>query len=291
MRSTSCAVQDSDISGSAERRKLMVNRKHVPIALCLLAAVLVFSAGGLSPAHAVMSPQEYWKKGLAYADNRLYLDAVDSFTRAIRTNKGEISIEDVAKIFNSRGLAFQGLNEPDKAIDDFSNAISLDEKNPEFYMNRGLAQGNQRLYERAVEDFSAVIKLNPRSAPAYANRAKAFLDAGNYDRAIADYQKFLEMEPGNILAWYHLGLAYKNNQQEEKALDAFGKLLDAEPKHAGAAYQKAGIFSRLGKIDSACVWLETAVENGFRDWSTLKNDTNFDNIRRTDCYRKLMAGK
>jgi tetratricopeptide (TPR) repeat protein len=257
----------------------------------LLAAVLIFLAGSVSPAFAVMSPQEYWKKGQEYADNKLYLDAVDSFTRAIRTNKGEISIEDVAKIFNSRGLAYQGLNEQDKAIDDFSNAISLDEKNPEFYMNRGLAQGSQRQYERAVEDFSAVIKLNPQNAAAYANRAKAFLDAGNNDRAIADYQKFLEMEPGNILAWYHLGLAYKNKRQDGKALDAFGKLLDAEPKHAAAAYQKAGIFSRMGKIDSACVWLETAAESGFRDWSTLKNDPDFDNIRKTDCYRKLMAGK
>jgi Tfp pilus assembly protein PilF len=238
-----------------------------------------------------MSPQEYWKKGLEYADHRLYLDAVDSFTRAIRMNKGEISIEDVAKIFNSRGLAYQGMNEPDKAIDDFSNAISLDEKNPEFFMNRGLAQANQRQYERAVEDFSVVIKLNPQNATAYANRAKAFLDAGNSERAISDYQKFLELEPRNILARYHLGLAYKNLKLDEKALDAFGTLLDAEPKHAAAAYQKAGIFSRTGKIDSACVWLEAAVENGFRDWSTLKNDSDFDNIRKTDCYRKLMAGK
>jgi tetratricopeptide (TPR) repeat protein len=263
----------------------------MPVVVSLLAAVLLCSAGIVSPVYAVMSPQEYWKKGLEYADNRLYLDAVDSFTRAIRTNKGEISIEDTAKIFNSRGLAYQGLNEQDKAIDDFSNAISLDEKNPEFYMSRGLAYGNQRQYERAQEDFSMVIKLNPQNAAAYANRAKAFLDAGNFDRAIADYQKFLEREPHNILAWYNLGLAYKNNRQDGKALDAFGKLLDTEPKHAAAAYQKAGIFSRMGKIDSACVWLETAVENGFRDWSTLKSDPDFDTIRKTDCYRRLIAGK
>jgi tetratricopeptide (TPR) repeat protein len=269
----------------------MAHRTYIPIMVFLFAAVLSFAAGSVSPVFAVMSPQEYWKKGLEYADHKLYLDAVDSFTRAIRTNKGEIGIEDVAKIFNSRGLAYQGLNEQDKAIDDFSNAINLDEKNPEFYLNRGLAYGNERQYERALEDFSAAIKLNPKNAAAYANRAKAFLDVGNNDRAIADYRTFLEMEPRNILAWYHLGLAYKNTHQDGKALDAFGKLLDAEPKHAAAAYQKAGIFSRMGKIDSACVWLETAVENGFRDWSTLKNDSDFDSIRRTDCYRKLMAGK
>jgi hypothetical protein len=51
------------------------------------------------------------------------------------------------------------------------------------------------------------------------------------------------------------------------------------------------MFSRAGKIDAACVWLGEAVANGFRDWDALKNDADFDAIRKVDCYQKIMVGK
>ena len=136
----------------------------------MLAAMLTILSGGVLPAFAAMSPKQYWEKGTGYAENKLYIDAVQNFTQAIRTNKGEIAIEDVARIFNSRGIAYQGLNEPDKAIDDFSNALELDDKNPDIFLNRANAFLGRKQYERARDDFSMAIKLAPRSAAAYAGR-------------------------------------------------------------------------------------------------------------------------
>jgi len=238
-----------------------------------------------------MSPKQYWDKGTGYSENRLYIDAVQNFTQAIRTNKGEIGMEDVARIFNSRGIAYQGLNDTDKAIDDFSNALELDDKNPEFFVNRANAFMGRKQYDRAQDDFSKVIKLAPRNAAAYAGRARANKEAGATDRAIADYRKVLELEPRNINAHYGLGLAYKSMHQDAKAIEAFNDLLKIDPRYSAASYQNAGLFSRAGKIDSACVWLEEAVANGYRDWDALKSDADFDAIRKTDCYRHIMAGK
>jgi tetratricopeptide (TPR) repeat protein len=264
--------------------KNIVRWNVVVVTLAVFIGSTVFAA----PA---MSPKQYWEKGTGYAENKLYIDAVQNFTLAIRTNKGEIAIEDVARIFNSRGLAYQGLNDLDKAIDDFSNALELDDKNPEFSLNRANAFLGRKQYERARDDFSKVIALAPRSAAAYAGRARVNQEAGSLDPAIADYRKLLELEPRNISALYGMGLAYKSKRQDAKAIEVFNELLKIEPRYAAASYQNAGIFSRTGKIDSACVWLEEAVANGYRDWDVLKNDADFDAIRKVDCYRKIMSGK
>jgi tetratricopeptide (TPR) repeat protein len=253
--------------------------------------MLTTLSGNVLPAFAAMSPKQYWEKGAGYAENKLYIDAVQNFTQAIRTNKGEISMEDVAKIFNSRGIAYQGLNEPDKAIDDFSNALELDDKNPEFFMNRANAFLGRKQYERAQDDFSKAIKLAPRNAATYAGRARANQEAGATDRAIADYRKLLELEPRNISAHYSMGLIYKSKHQDAKAIEVFNELLKIDPLYAAASYQNAGLFARAGKIDSACVWLEEAVANGYRDWDALKNDSDFDAIRKTKCYQKITSGK
>jgi tetratricopeptide (TPR) repeat protein len=257
----------------------------------ILAAMMTILSGGILPAFAAMSPKQYWEKGIGYAENKLYIDAVQNFTQAIRTNKGEISIADVARIFNSRGLAYQGLNELDKAIDDFSNALELDDKNPEFSLNRANAFLGRKQYERARDDFSGAIKLTPRSAAAYAGRAKANQAAGSSDLALADYQKLLELEPRNVSALYGMGLAYKSKRQDAKAIEVFNELLKIDPRYADASYQNAGLFARAGKIDSACVWLEEAVANGYRDWDALKNDADFDAIRKNSCYRRVLSGK
>jgi tetratricopeptide (TPR) repeat protein len=261
-------------------------QRYVVVGVSL--AVLIGSFAFAAPA---MSPKQYWEKGTGYAENKLYIDAVQNFTQAIRTNKGEISMEDVARIFNSRGIAYQGLNDPDKAIDDFSNALELDDKNPEFSMNRANAFLVRKQYERARDDFSSAIKLTPRNAAAYAGRARANQDAGATDLALADYRKILELEPRNISAHYGMGMAYKSKHQDAKAIETFNELLKIDPRYSAASYQNAGLFARAGKIDSACVWLEEAVANGYRDWDALKNDADFDTIRKTDCYRRIMSGK
>ncbi|MEK6743170.1 MAG: tetratricopeptide repeat protein [Nitrospirota bacterium] len=260
--------------------------RHAVVGVIL--AVLIGSTAFAAPA---MSPKQFWEKGTGYAENKLYVDAVQAFTRAIRTNKGEIAIEDVARIFNSRGIAYQGMNEPDKAIDDFSNALELDDKNPEFSLNRANAFLGRKQYERARDDFSRAIVLAPRNAAAYAGRARANQEAGSPDLAIADYRKLLELEPRNISAFYGMGLAYKSKREDAKAIETFNELLKIDPRYAAASYQNAGLFARAGKIDSACVWLEEAVANGYRDWDTLKNDADFDAIRKNSCYRKVLSGK
>lgn len=254
------------------------------VILAVLTASPVFAA-------TAMGPKQLWDKGTEYASNRLFIDAVAYYTQAIRTNKGEISIADVARIFTSRGLAYLALNDGDKAIADFSNALELDDTNQDALLNRGDLFLARREFSRAQQDFSRAIELNPGNAAAYTGRARTYAEAGSHDRALTDLAKVLELEPRNIAALYSMGLVYKNRRQDDKALETFDRLLKINDKHAISSYQKAAIYARQKKIDSACVWLDIAVADGYRDWETLKTDPDFDAFRKNSCYQKVMAGK
>ena len=263
-----------------------------PIVLAvLLSGVFITLTGAIDQAFAAMNPLQYWMAGTRYAENKLYIDAVENFTQAIRTNKGDLSIEDVAKVFSNRGLAYENMDQPDKALDDFSNAIELDEKNPEHYLHRGSFYLSRKQYQKAQDDFDEAVRLAPASAEAYEGRGRAALETKDYDQAAADYERILALEPRNYEALFRLGLAHKGRKKDDAAHETFDRLIKAVKVHAGAAYHKAGIFARQKKIDSACVWLEIAVQDGFQDWSALKNDGDFDILRKNPCYLKLLAGK
>lgn len=238
-----------------------------------------------------MGPVQHRMVGTRHAENRLFIDAIASYTQAIRTNKGEISIEDIARVFSSRGLAYQALKEHGKALDDFSNAMRLDDRNPEFPMHRGrlyLAMGQ---YDRAREDLSTVLDMDPRNPEAYAARGKASLEAGAFDQAAEDLEQAVKIQSRNATALFDLGMAYRGAGKNEQALAAFDRLLALDPKNAAASYRKAGIYARDRKIDAACVWLGIAVDDGFSDWKDLRNDPDFERLRSVSCYLRILSGK
>jgi tetratricopeptide (TPR) repeat protein len=49
----------------------------------------------------------------------------------------------------------------EKSINDFDEAIKLDDKNPIIYSNRGLVNRKLEKFERAIKDYSNEIKFGP----------------------------------------------------------------------------------------------------------------------------------
>ncbi len=85
--------------------------------------------------------------------------------------------------FNNRGIGYAMKNEYAKAIEDFNQAIKLNEQCGYSLYNRGLVLLNSNEYEKAILDFTKVIKLG--FAP-YKSRAKAYRASGKVKEAEAD---------------------------------------------------------------------------------------------------------
>ncbi len=115
-----------------------------------------------------------------------------------------------------------------------------------------------------VEEKKTEKKEEPEKKPAPAadaetlqRRAIEHLHKKEYDKSIEAYRKYLELEPGDEIALYNLACAY----------------------------------SLAGKKAEAVECLRKAIEAGYTNFDHIQRDTDLDNIRGEEGYKKLFEDK
>ena len=100
-----------------------------------------------------------------------------------------------------------GLGQPERAIEDATEALRLDPFLAEAYVNRGSAYMALGQPQRAIEDATAAIWLNPGLrdygavvpllvlARAHLNRGLAYQDLDQPERAVQDYDEAIRLDP------------------------------------------------------------------------------------------------
>src|SRR5262252_9553802 len=130
------------------------------VARSLLVIVVMLA----SAAAFAQTPQERrWCEGEDGATAPQRIDSCSAVIKAGR-NKGE----QLAEIFNNRGLGYRLNGDIDRAIQDYAQAIKLNPKFAAAFNNRGVAHDHKGEYDRAIQDFEQAIKLKP-SAEAHFN--------------------------------------------------------------------------------------------------------------------------
>src|SRR5262249_36084768 len=81
----------------------------------------------------------------------------------------------------------------DSAVRDFSEAIRIDPKYPDSYLERGQVFFKIGDTERAIADYSAALAREPRHGAALRARGMAHLYLGKTDLALADLTKAIEL--------------------------------------------------------------------------------------------------
>jgi len=108
----------------------------------------------------------------------------------------------------------------------------------------------------------------------------AAVKAGYKDeKAIASFKAQMLMNEGLALM-----KAKKYDEGVAKIMEA-GKLLPGDPN---VAYNLACAYSLAGKTDEALKALEASVKAGWKDVEWMEKDTDLDNIRKTDGYKKIV---
>ena len=143
---------------------------------------------------------------------------IKNYARAIEDCTEAISIEKTnAKAYSDRGNAYYGTGDVDHAMADLDEAIRLDPALAIAYSNRGLVYARKSDKVRAIADYDKAIQIDPKYAPAYVNRGLAY--AGAYDdRAIADYGRAIELDPKLAVAYFDRGLAYYRKRDFDRAI-------------------------------------------------------------------------
>lgn len=253
----------------------------------------------------------YVYRGNAYDIKGEFERAMADYEKAIKSDpKNPIA-------YFERGIAYAHKGKLDNAIEDFSSAISLD-KAFGYYYNRGLAYANKKMLDAALDDFTNAIKLNPRFAMSFYDRGVVLSEKGQHSKAIDDFTSALTIDRKLATAYHNRGIAYEKTGQRGKmtedykkaahyyigngielatrgdlnrAENFFKEAIDVDTSNQFGYYNMACLFSLKKDTVKACEYLEKAVAKGYDHWDVIKKDDTLDNIRNSECYRKITAGK
>lgn len=107
--------------------------------------------------------------------------------------------------------------ELDKAIEEYTKAIQLNDKFVDAYYNRGLIYSAMGKYREAIRDFNAAIELGPKAADAYCNRGNAYFLMAKTKQALADFDRALKFSPNDGDALYNRALVYEKMGDRARA--------------------------------------------------------------------------
>lgn len=127
-------------------------------------------------------------------------------------------------------------------------------KDAEAYLNRGNSYYKKGKFKQAIEDYSQAISLNPKDAEAYFFRGltyykKWFKKAyeNDLDRAIEDYTQAISLAPNYISAYNNRGFAYEAKGDLDHAIEDFSQVISLNPKNAQIYVSRGGVY-----FDSYC---------------------------------------
>ncbi len=99
-------------------------------------------------------------------------------------------------VYNHRGMAYFAIGSHQRALKDFSSAISYDPEGDRGYANRGLCYRVMKKYEKALKDFDQALIINPSRPDSYFGRAQTHYDMQQFELALADCEKALFIHSG-----------------------------------------------------------------------------------------------
>jgi tetratricopeptide (TPR) repeat protein len=179
------------------------------------------------------------------AKKAVYDRAIADFTQAITLDPKN------KFILWERGVAYADKGDYDKAMADYGQAIRLDPEYAPAYNSRGNAYARKGDFDRAIADLDQAIRLDPAYAAAYSNRGNAYVNKGDNDRAIADFDQAIRLDPEDAVAYNNRGIAYFDKKDYDRAIANYSQAIRLDPEYA-AAYGTRGIaYHTKGDIDKA----------------------------------------
>jgi serine/threonine protein kinase len=134
-----------------------------------------------------------------------YAEAAIYFTQAIASKP------DFHTYFE-RATAYRQSGQMEKAISDYSQAISLKQDSPVAYHDRALCEMRLGLEQRAADDYDQALKIDPARPRSWNGRGVIYLKRGGYKKAKDYFTKAIELNQ-------NFSEAYQNRAKAEMKLN------------------------------------------------------------------------
>lgn len=135
-----------------------------------------------------------YQKAVEFAEAGNFQNAIENFSECI-------AIDDKnPMIFILRSTAYCQLKEYSKALLDVHVALSLDQSISSAYSTKAFIEWSMGDFKSALSDYDKAISLGSKYSADFMNRGQVKRDAGDLDGAIEDLQKASELDPSNSTA-------------------------------------------------------------------------------------------
>jgi tetratricopeptide (TPR) repeat protein len=241
------------------------------------------------------NPENYYNVGIVFQRSGAHEQAVESFSMYIMIPG--LKPEFIADGYNNRGISQRALKKPDLAYADYTKAIELNPKKPEYLVNRANASVDMKKMDDAMTDYGQAIKIDPNYGLAYAQRGILYNSQGRVDDALRDFAKSIELSPTYAEPYYNRGTIYSGKKEfakaipdyeryvslvrdpvflsdgymnlgiaqfytgnPQKAVDSFTKAIEAQPKRTNGYKARAMVYREMKRTDLADADERRAVE-------------------------------
>ena len=169
------------------------------------------------------------------------LAALEQYNRLIETAPG------VAVFYTQRGDAYYALNDLYAAMENYTAAIKLDDRQDQAFFGRGMALGRMGLVDVGIADLDVYIQRHPNSSVAYTKRGVRNIWRNNLAEAERDLTRAIELDPGNAEAHDDLGVVHARHNRLGLAARHFSTAIRLDPGYQKAYHNLAICFHLRGQ--------------------------------------------
>jgi len=206
----------------------------------------------------------------------------------------------------SQGGVSLAESNPDKAIIQLNEAVTLNPNSSKAHNLLGIAYFQKKDYRLAIKEYEKAIKLDPSYAQAYNNLGSACFMLGENSRAEEMFMKAISLSPDLISPHYGLGTLLALQGKVEESSHYFNKGIELDPEFlernpafvatftSGALrnpevlFIYAKIYAAAGNVEKAVLYLKNAELAGFKDWERIAKEKEFDKVREDERIKSFI---
>jgi tetratricopeptide (TPR) repeat protein len=172
-----------------------------------------------------------------------------------------------SRLYVRRGKIYQRQRNFDRAIQDYSEALTLDPKAADALEERAACHNSKGDYDKAIADCNEALRLSPRRASTYRNRARAYFEKSDLAKAIEDLNRAIEIERSSPDALNDRGICFARLGEFKKAIADFSEAIGLSAGYARAYSNRAFAYLATGDLEKALADCNEAIkiDPGFVD--------------------------
>ncbi|MEW6535670.1 MAG: tetratricopeptide repeat protein [Candidatus Auribacterota bacterium] len=184
----------------------------------------------------------------------LYFDRGE-YRKSIKYYIGCLMLRRTPQNHYNLGNAYRRIDDFQRAVEEYQQAIAIDPTFPEIYNNLGLTLIEMKRYTEAEEALNKALYYGQPDEYVLENLGLLYDHKGEYETAIDYYKKAIQYNPKKASPYNKLAVLYVKNGEAEKGLGLFKEALQRFPSNVQLYKNTAVLYNQLGdKMNEIFYW-------------------------------------